>query len=195
MANLKLFLLSIFLIFTIMTSSIITEEAAVAATADSTIQEEHSSEAHEGEEGEEAHEGEEGEEAHESEEGQEGEEGEEVEEGQPRNILDESGDQDMKELGFDTKEFLTTNEMKTLFEKVFLKKDITDPEEIEFYKKMIDNIMKEIPEKVQKEEIRNYFEVDFLMKHSDTSGMEGGPEEGMEEGEEEMGQSSPKEDM
>ena len=165
MANTKLILLSIFLIFAIMTNSIATEEAAAATENKAEAQ----SEAHEGEE-EHEHEG-----AMEGEGEGEGE-GEMNPEDAQGNILDEAGKEDLKELGFDVKESLTTDEMKTLYQKVLLKAEISDPQEREFYEKLIENVMKEVPAEVKQADIRNFFDIPFLMKFVDQSGMQGGPE-------------------
>ena len=211
MANMKLFLLSIFLIFAIMVSSITTEEAAAATEAKSEVHSEAKGEAMEGEhahEGEPEHEGEhdhehEGEHEHEGAEGElpEGEhsqgEGEEGGENAQGNILDEAGKEDLKELGFDTKEVLTAEEMRTLYKKVLLKAEISDPQEREFYEKLIENVMKEVPAEVKQAAVRDFFEIPFLMKYVDQSGMKG--EEGeampeMPEGTEAMPEAT-KEDM
>merc|ERR1712084_32351 len=136
-----------------MTNVIVAEEAA--NTTEAPAKEEHTEEAHpEGEhpEGEEPQ--------------QEGEGDDFANEQPPQgNILDEAGKEDMKELGFDTKEFLTNEEMRTLYNKVFFKSEITDPQEKEFYAKLIDKVMKEMPEKVPQAEVRNFFDIPFLMKH------------------------------
>ena len=140
MANLKLLLVSIFLIFAIITSSISTEEIE-SKTEDAQISEEQIPKGQEGE----------------------GEDEDEVNPGEGKeNLLDENDNVDMKELGFDTKEFLTRAEMKTLFEKVLLKIEITDPEEKSFYVDLIEGVIKEMPEIVQSADVRNYFEIQYV---------------------------------
>lgn len=81
------------------------------------------------------------------------------------NLLDEGGIEILASLGFDKKESLNKNEMKTLYEKVFYKREITDSEEKEFYNKIIENVVAALPEEVQLSEIRNYFDVQYLMKY------------------------------
>merc|ERR1712032_623556 len=62
------------------------------------------------------------------------------------NIIDDVGHKDLKDLGFDTKEFLTKNEMKILFQKIFLKEVMTDKGERQFYKNLIEFVItREIP--------------------------------------------------
>lgn len=80
------------------------------------------------------------------------------------NLLDENGDEIIKSLGFDTKETFSKDEMKKLYENVFFKKDITDEEEKEFYRKIIDNVYSGLPDTVNASELRNYFDVNYLMK-------------------------------
>merc|ERR1712032_689456 len=172
MANLKLLLLSIFLIFTIMTSSITAEEAAAAPTSENKAEASPEKDASaevvppEGEQPlDEGHAGD-----------------EDFGEGNPDeasgNILDEAGKDDLKNLGFDTKEFLTQDEMLTLYRKVLLKEEITDPEEKTFYEKLIEKVMKEVPERVNQADIRNFFDIPFLMKYVDQSQLP--PEQGEE---------------
>merc|ERR1711957_276292 len=137
---------------TIMTNSIITEEA-VAST-------ENKEEVHEEEEHAEE------EEKHED----LPEHVDEVDVTEPENkgnILDATGIEDIKALGFEDKIVLTKAEMKMLFEKTLLKEEIEDQKERDFYVKMIENVMKEIPEEVKKEDVKTWFEIPFLMKHVD----------------------------
>ena len=63
-----------------------------------------------------------------------------------------------------------------LFKTVLLKAEVTDPQERAFYEKLIENVMKEMPETVKQADIRNYFEIPFLMKHVDQSAMPAGEE-------------------
>lgn len=81
------------------------------------------------------------------------------------NLLDEGGNEIIASLGFDKKENLNKEEMKNLYEKVFFKREITDNEEKEFYSKIIENAVAALPEEVKMAEIRNYFDVQYLMKY------------------------------
>ena len=181
MANLKVFLLSIFLIFAIMTTSITTEEAAAATENKAEVNAETNEEEAHNEEHEEIG----GEDVHDVND-------DETDPGDAQgNILDEeAGKEELKNLGFDTKEFLTTEEMRTLYTKVLLKAETADAEEKAFYEKLIEKVMKEVPEQVKQADIRNFFEIPFLMKY-----VEQGEKE--EEGENmaEGAEATPKEDM
>merc|ERR1712032_15848 len=172
MANLKLLLLSIFLIFAIMTSSITTEEAAAAPASENKAEaspEKDASASVVPPEGEQP-----------LDQGHAGDEdfGEPNPDEASGNILDEAGKDDLKNLGFDTKEFLTRDEMLTLYKKVLLKEEISDPEEKKFYETLIEKVMKEVPERVNQADIRNFFDIPFLMKYVDQSQLP--PEQGEE---------------
>lgn len=176
MANLKVLLLTIFFIASIMISSISTEEAAAAAATEAPAATDAAAHDHkEGEDHDHDHEGHDHDHDHGDEDGSDGydddhpeREGMDGEEGEAQgNIFDESGAAEMKELGFDTKETLTREEMKVLYEKIFLKKEVNDPQEIEFYHKLIEKTLTDIPESVKIADVRQYFEVSFLMKHID----------------------------
>lgn len=80
------------------------------------------------------------------------------------NLLDEGGNEIIASLGFDKKENLDKAEMKNFYEKVFFKREITDSEEREFYNKIIENVIATLPEEIKMSEIRNYFDVQYLMK-------------------------------
>jgi len=80
------------------------------------------------------------------------------------NLLDEGGNEIIASLGLEKKENLNKEEMKNLYEKVFFKKEITENEEKEFYNKIIANVIAGLPEEVKMAEIRNYFDVQYLMK-------------------------------
>lgn len=81
------------------------------------------------------------------------------------NLLDEGGIEIIASLNFDKKENLNKEEMRTLYEKVFYKREITDSEEKEFYNKIIENVVAALPEEVKLAEIRGYFDVQYLMKY------------------------------
>ncbi len=80
------------------------------------------------------------------------------------NLLDEGGIELIASLGFDKKETLNKAELRSLYEKVFFKRDISDKEEKDFYEKIIDNVIAGFNEDVKMADIRNYFDVQFLMK-------------------------------
>ena len=71
----------------------------------------------------------------------------------------------MIDLGYDKMEFLTVDMMKNLYLKIFFKKEVKEPEEIEFYNKEAEIVLKAIPENAPLAEVRNYFEIQFLMKY------------------------------
>ena len=136
MANLKLLLLSICLIFSIMTSSISTEE--VEANNQTTSSEEIPEEETITREQEDLSQG---------------------------NILESPENMEIvKKLNFDTKEVLTKEDVKLLFEKVFLRPEFGG-DELQFFQKMIDSVINEVPEEVPNAELKNFFEVPFLMKY------------------------------
>ena len=56
--------------------------------------------------------------------------------------------------------------MKTLYKTVLLKESVTG-EEREFYEKLIDTVILDVPAEIKQADIRNYFEVQFLMKYVD----------------------------
>ena len=132
MANLKLFLFSIFLIFSIMTSSISSEETETSTNSNTPTEGEGEMDVNP----EDAH----------------------------GNILDEEeGKTALKELGFENKESLTRVEMTSLVENLFLRLPKTE-EEKRFYLDLIKNISKEIPENVKQSEIRNFFDLQYILK-------------------------------
>lgn len=69
----------------------------------------------------------------------------------------------IRELGFDKEEFLTHKEMRIIYEKIFFQRELNEKEKI-FFENMIQNILKEIPDKIEKNDIKKYFDIPFLMK-------------------------------
>ena len=166
MANLKLFLLSIFLIFAIMTCSITAEETEKKTEVNNAAGENADAQSEAGEEVEVG-------------EGEEEGEGDFNPEEAQGNVLDEEeGKNAMKELGFDTKESLTKAEMIALYEKVFLKKEYSEAEEKKFYEDLVNSASKDVPDKVLNSEVRNYFDIQYLMKYiqQDQQPMDGSEE-------------------
>ena len=102
------------------------------------------------------------------------------------NLLDEGGIEIIASLGYDQKENLNKEEMRTLFENVFFNREIVDNEEKEFYSKIIDNVLGALPEQIAMAEIKNYFDVQYLMKFI---------EEGMAPADAEEGQETPKDSL
>ena len=144
MANLRILFLTIFLVFSLINISIISTEVKENP-------EENSSEVLENKDNEEE---------------------EFNQEDASGNVLDEDeGKNALKDLGFEGKEFLTNEEMKTLYNKVFLSKEFEDPQEKEFYEKLVADATKELPEKILSNEIRGYFEIQHLMKFIQESQM------------------------
>ena len=82
------------------------------------------------------------------------------------NVLDEEeGKNALRDLGYDTKEFLTKEEMVALYGHVFLEKEYTEEEEKHFYENLVVKAIKDLPEKVLNTEVRKHFDIQFLMKY------------------------------
>jgi len=80
------------------------------------------------------------------------------------NLLDEGGDEIISSLGYDKKENLTVEEIKTLYQKVFFKREIVDEEEKQFYNKIIENAIAGLQDQIPVSDLRNYFDVQYLMR-------------------------------
>ena len=80
------------------------------------------------------------------------------------NLLDEGGQEIIESLGYNIKESLTKEELKVLFEKLFFRREIDDEEEKNFYTKMIESVSNSLPESILMKDLRNYFDVEYLMK-------------------------------
>ena len=140
MSNLKLFLLSIFLILT-MTNSVFASEETDTQQNNQTMENE----------------------TQESSTDNDMEQDFSQEDLSQGNVLESPENIEIfKRLGFDTKESITKDELKTLYEKVFLRREFGQ-DEIGFFQKMIDKILIEVPEKIENSAIKNYFEMPFLM--------------------------------
>ncbi len=87
-----------------------------------------------------------------------------------KNLFDEEGNEIIAFLGFDKKETLNKQEMRTIFEKIFFKRDMADDEEKLFFNNLIENIVSSLPETVESKNLRNYFEIEYLMKFIDGFG-------------------------
>ncbi len=148
MANLKILLFSIFIILSIFTNSISSEEEIKIEKSnenENTIE-------NTGEE--------------KTNNPEEDSEEEEINEDLPEgNLLDSKENSEaLKSLNLDQKEFLTKDELKTLYEKTILRSELS-PDETSYFQKMIDNIITDLPEKIEKSQIRNYFEMSFLIEY------------------------------
>jgi hypothetical protein len=69
----------------------------------------------------------------------------------------------IRELGFDKEEFLTHKEMRIIYKKIFINRELSEEEKNQFGD-MIDNILKEVPHKIDTNDILKYFDIPFLMK-------------------------------
>ena len=72
----------------------------------------------------------------------------------------------LNSMDFDRKAKFTKEEMKTLLEKVFLRKEFGQ-DELKFFQKMIDKMLNDIDEQreISREEVVNYFDMKNMMKY------------------------------
>jgi len=82
------------------------------------------------------------------------------------NLLDEESDL-LSSLGLDKKENLSKDEMKSVYEKLFYKREISDEGEREFYYKIINDVYESLPQEIPMAQVRNYFDLQYLMKFID----------------------------
>ena len=86
----------------------------------------------------------------------------------------------MKELGLENNEFLTHDDMRKVYEKIFFHKDV-NTEERDYYENIIVEILKDIPQKIERNESKKYFYIEFLLKFIKISEGKGFSEELNEE--------------
>lgn len=81
------------------------------------------------------------------------------------NVFVQAGEEILKYLGYENKENLTKDEMKSLLEAFYIRGDSNDELVINFYRKMINNIYSDLPETIKKSDIKNYFEMSYILRY------------------------------